>query len=183
MKKYRSKYKINIQGLDEKRHEFSFDGDDQFFASFEDQDIIDKGNFTADLIVEKSTTMLRVHFKIEADIALVCDRSLEEYTEHFSIDEHYIYKFGDRFEVVSEDMEIIAFGEAEINVSQNLFDYLCLAVPMKRIHPDYREDADFELDSEYSPLEDEEIEEEEESKDDTQEIDPRWAALKNLKKE
>lgn len=184
MKNYRTKYKINIQGLDDKRHDFSFDGDDEFFACFEDQDIIDKGSFTSEVVLDKSATMLRAHFKIEADIALVCDRSLEEYTEHFSIDEHYIYKFGDRFEVVSEDMEIIPFGEAEINVSQNLFDYLCLAVPMKRIHPDYRDDEDNDLDLELDDLSDEDEDPaEEEKSNDTEELDPRWAALKNFKKE
>ena len=177
MKKEWASYEIKIQGLDEKRHEFDFEGGDTFFALF-DQDIVEKGSFKADLVLDKSATMLQLNFHITGYIELVCDRSLEVYQEPLDITERYIYKFGDRYEVVAEDMEIIPFGASEINVANNIFEYICLAVPMKKLHPKFRdEEADDAL------IYSDEIEEKLEEKESKPEVDPRWQALKNWKKD
>jgi uncharacterized protein len=171
-----SKYKINIQGLDNKRHEFDFEGSSDFFKAFE-QDIIEKGNFKADVLLEKSETMIKLDINIKGSVSLICDRSLEEFDEPIDIHERYVYKFGDGFEVVSEDMEIIPSTETSINLANNFFEYICLAIPMKKLHPSYRNDSndgDFVYSVSASKAE---------NGAKTKEVDPRWAALENFKKE
>jgi uncharacterized protein len=116
---------------------------------------------------------MRLNIDITGSVTLVCDRSLKEFEEVLGLSELYVYKFGDRFEVVSENMEIIPTETVEINLANNLFEYICLAVPMKKLHPDYRDDDGGLI---YS----DNFEEKNSSKE---EIDPRWAALKNLKKD
>ncbi|MFT7249634.1 MAG: hypothetical protein ACI97P_002415 [Arcticibacterium sp.] len=172
VKKLHATYQINIQGLANKRYEFEFGGGQDFFESFE-QDIIEKGNFKAKVSLDKSDTMMRLNIDITGSVTLVCDRSLKEFEEVLGLSELYVYKFGDRFEVVSENMEIIPTETVEINLANNLFEYICLAVPMKKLHPDYRDDDGGLI---YS----DNFEEKNSSKE---EIDPRWAALKNLKKD
>lgn len=171
-----SKYKINIQGLDNKRHEFDFEGSSNFFEAFE-QDIIEKGNFRAEVLLEKSETMLKLDINIKGIVSLLCDRSLEEFDEPINLREKYVYKFGDRFEVVSEDMEIIPTTETAINLANNIFEYICLAIPMKKLHPSYRND-DNDEDFIYSVSSSKK-----EDGTKTKEVDPRWAALEKLKKE
>jgi len=173
VKKLHATYQINIQGLDNKRHEFEFDGGQEFFESFE-QDIIEKGSFKAKVSLEKSDTMMRLKIDIQGLLTLVCDRSLKEFEEVLELSELYVYKFGDRFEVVSENMEIIPTESVEINLANNLFECICLAVPIKKLHPDYRDDDEGGL------IYSDDFEEENSSKE---EIDPRWAALKNFKKD
>lgn len=167
VKKELSKYEIAIQGLGEKRYTFEFEGGDKFFASFE-QDIIEKGNFTAIVTLDKSATMLRLQFDIQADVVLECDRCLDEFTEHLRISEPYLYKFGHTHEVVDDAIEIIPFGEAEINVSQHIFDFIALAIPMKKLHPRFRDAENAEEQTEASSDEQNDM------------TDPRWAALKNI---
>lgn len=178
MKKHLAQYEINILGLDEKRHQFDFEGGVDFFASF-DQDIVENGRFKLDLVLEKTATMMRLHFEIDGAVELVCDRSLEVFEEPIHVEEKYIYKFGDRNEVVSEDVEIIPFGASEINISSLIFDFICLAVPMKKLHPKFRNESD-ENDGFYFSDTIEESLKPKENK--SEEVDPRWEALKALKK-
>ncbi len=178
MNKVLTKYEIKIQSLEEKRYEFDFEGDKTFFEAFE-QDIVEGGSFQAKIFLEKSSAMMRLFFEINAKVNLVCDRSLEVFEEPLNVKEHYVYKFGDRYEVLSEDIEVIPFGAAEINLAQLIFDFLMLEVPVKKIHPDYRKasDSDTEEALFYSDSIAQSIEESKEK----EEVDPRWAALKDLK--
>lgn len=180
-------YHIAIQALEEKRYTYDFSGDTRFFESFE-QDIIQKGTFEAHIILDKSATMIRVQFQIKGQLDLICDRSLEPFTEEVYIEEPYVFKFGETADIIGDGIEIIPFGTAEINVAQHILDFLILSVPMRRIHPDLREedeedDEDVTAFLVYSDASDEEDEEEEaeEEEETPQEVDPRWAALLKLK--
>lgn len=172
-----NKYNIAIQGLADKRHIFEFEGDDRFFASFE-QDIIENGSFKAVITLDKSATMLRLQFDIQAAIGLLCDRSLDEYTENITLSEQYLYKFGHKHEVIDESIEIIPFGESEINVAQHLFDFIALAVPMKKLHPRFR--AEEEEENDFGFEENTKNEKDNHTQQETDSSDPRWAALKSL---
>lgn len=185
-------YHIAIQALEEKRYTYDFSGDTQFFTSFE-QDIIQKGTFDAHIILDKTATMIRVQFQIKGSIELICDRSLEPFTEEVYVEEPYVFKFGETADIIGDGIEIIPFGTPEINVAQHILDFLILSVPMKRIHPDLREedeedDEDVTAFLVYSDASDEEEEEEEDTETEEgkeeetpQEVDPRWAALLKLK--
>ncbi len=176
MSKIKHKYDIHIQGLDFKRYEYEFEGDDKFFAEFE-QDLITKGQFKANVTLDKSSTMIQLKFDITGSISLICDRSLESFDEPIVVTEKYIFKFGDRFESLSDEIEVVPFGIATINLMQHLYDFISLTVPMKKLHPRFRsEDEDQE-----GYIYQTDADETEEVKQDKS-IDPRWAALAALKK-
>lgn len=181
------KYEIQIQGLADGDHEFEYEVNEKFFAAFE-QDLIEKGNFNVFLELNKSATMLQLEFDITGSVELTCDRSLDEFTQEISVNEPYIYKFGATRKVVAEDLEIIPFGVAEINISQLIFDLIALAVPVKRLHPRYDEENEDQAGYIYSSKEDRvskasSNDETELNLEKTEEnIDPRWAVLKSLKK-
>jgi uncharacterized metal-binding protein YceD (DUF177 family) len=170
------KYDIQIQGLENKRYEYDFEGDDKFFEAFE-QDLIYKGKFDAHIILDKSSTMLQLMFEIKGKVELECDRSLEKFDEPVDVKEKYIFKFGERKDLISDEIEMIPFGTPSINVAQHIYDFIALTIPMRKVHPKYRDDDDNEEEASLiyqTNVED--IEEEEKEKD----IDPRWAKLKNL---
>ncbi|AFK03427.1 protein of unknown function DUF177 [Emticicia oligotrophica DSM 17448] len=176
MSKILSKYDINIQGLEEKVHSFEFEGDDKFFEAF-GQVFISKGNFKAIVKLTKNATLLQLDFDIKANIELICDRSLEPFEEPIELKERYIFKYGDHHEEITDEIEMIPFGQATINIAQHIYDFICVSLPMKKLHPRFRDD-DFDEDGllVYSSDPEEEKPEEKE-----QEIDPRWAALAKLK--
>jgi uncharacterized metal-binding protein YceD (DUF177 family) len=73
-----------------------------------------------------------------------------------------------------------------INVAQHLYDYIGLAIPMKKLHPRFvEEDQEREDDPEAEGLliysTGSEGEEDEDDDDEDGPLDPRFAALKKLK--
>ncbi len=172
-----SKYDINIQGLEEKVHTLEFEGDDKFFGAFE-QSFIKKGNFKAIVKLNKNSALIQLDFAITATIELTCDRSLELFDEEVEVEEKYIYKFGDRHEEITDEIEMIPYGAATINIAQHIYDFICVSLPMKKLHPKFRED---DIDEEGLLVYTSEKEEETSDEPKEQEIDPRWAALNKLR--
>jgi uncharacterized metal-binding protein YceD (DUF177 family) len=175
-------YDINIVGLDNKRYEYDFASDDTFFAAL-DQDLIGKGNVQTHLILEKSETMIRLIFQINGTVEQTCDRCLDEYDEPVDTEQTMILKFGDHNEELSDEIELIERSTATINVARYIFEFISLALPMKRLHPRFRDEEDQDDDDELNgrviyrsdqPTEDEA----EDSKPDK--VDPRWDALRKL---
>jgi uncharacterized protein len=169
-----SKYDIHIHGLEDKRYTLEFEGENAFFEAFE-QDFINKGNFKAIVNLNKNSSLVQLDFEITGSIGLTCDRSLEDFDEPIHVFEKYIYKYGDRHEEITDELEMIPHGTATVNIAQHIYDFIGISLPMKKLHPRFRDE---EIDEEGLLLYSTDKEEEEEKEP---EIDPRWAALGKLK--
>lgn len=171
-------YDISIYGLEDRDFSYTFEGSDAFFNFFGSEDT---GNFKAKVFMAKSSTMLQLRFEIDAEVTLTCDRSLEPFNEVISVEEKYFFKFGEKNNPdYAEEMEIIEFGTQVINIAQHLYDFIALAVPSKRIHPSLRDSYDEDQD-ELVYTSEGGVSKEEETTKQSEEIDPRWAALMKLK--
>jgi uncharacterized metal-binding protein YceD (DUF177 family) len=180
-----SKYNIDIYGLEDKQYDYDMESGDAFFEEME-QDLIEHGHFKTHVVLNKSATMIQLRFHTTGSVTLTCDRSLEPFEEPVDTDDRIILKFGDHNEELTEEIEMISRNTNRINVARYIFDFIALSLPVKKLHPSLRTEED-EFD-----LEDDEEEGmlvytsgETEEGDDTEEeekIDPRWEALKNLKK-
>lgn len=171
-------YKIDIYGLKIGVHEFDFEFDKKLFENIEDS-VIESGHGKCSVILDKKERLISMDFKIEGVIELICDRSLESFDYPIDIEENLIVKYGEEFDDSEDDLLVIPDTQESLNVESNIYEYLTLAVPMKKIHPDYQDEEDDE-ESEIALVytsEDEETDE----KEDNEAIDPRWAALKNIK--
>jgi uncharacterized metal-binding protein YceD (DUF177 family) len=119
--------------------------------------------------------MINLRLRIEGEVELTCDRSLDTFLFPLKVEETVLYKFGEENEEVSEDLQIIRWDTERINLMQVIYDVINLAVPLKKLHPRFDEDDE----------EDELIfstrGEEEEELPKTE--DPRWEALRKLKNE
>jgi uncharacterized metal-binding protein YceD (DUF177 family) len=74
---------------------------------------------------------------------------------------------------------IIPQDKATLNVGQFLYEYIALALPMKRIHPKFQEQEEDDDDETEGKI----IYTSQTEEDDSEvKIDPRWEALKKLKK-
>ena len=117
-------------------------------------------------------------FDITANVELTCDRSLELFDEEVQVEEKYIYKFGDRYEEITDEIEMIPYGADTINIAQHIYDFIGISLPMKKLHPRFR-DEDIEEEGLLVYTSEKEEETTDEPKE--QEIDPRWAALNKLR--
>ncbi len=165
-------FEISIFNLSSKVHEYRFPINETLFGLFE-QSIVERGEGTSEVVLTRSETMMTLHFDINAKVELICDISVKPFWHEIKVEKDIMVKFGEADEELSEDVIVIHRDTQFFNVAEYIYQFLLLSIPMKRIHPDIKDEQ--RPDIVYSS---EEPEQEEE-----QETDPRWAALKNLKQE
>ena len=74
----RGSYAVRLSGLADGEHDFSFELDQQFFASLE-QSEIERGNVKTDIVLEKKPGVLSLHFNLKGKVEVICDRCLESF--------------------------------------------------------------------------------------------------------
>ena len=164
-------FNINIVGLSNKVHHFQFEVGSAFFGHF-DTNLIEEGEFVADLALDKHETFIEVDFKIKGTARLVCDRSLDLFDYPIETANKIVFKYGDGDVELDDDIIQIDRETVRLEVGQYIFEFIGLAIPMKKLHPRFagteREEDELIYTSEDEKSEDE--------------IDPRWEKLKNLNK-
>ena len=164
-----SEYKIQFEGLKQGTHYFEFDVDTKFFEEF-DCDEFEKANFKVDLEFIKQSTMMLLNFSFTGGITVPCDRCLDEVNIDIEGEEKLIVKFGTENYQETEEILVLADSEYELNVASNIYEFIMVNMPQKRVH-------DEGLCNQAVIDELEKIEyKEKEDKD----IDPRWLGLKNI---
>ncbi len=167
-------YDIDIFRLSNKLHQFEFPIDRSFFESRE-QELVENGDIKVQIELDKNDRFISMDFHLSGTVELVCDRSLDQF--NYPIEEHQkvIFKYGDQETELSEDMVMITAQTQQINVAQYIFEFIGLALPMKKLHPRYQQD------DEEGPM----VYTSQDSADEPQatESDPRWNELKRLKKD
>ncbi|WP_430811740.1 MULTISPECIES: YceD family protein [unclassified Carboxylicivirga] len=171
-------YSIPFKGLKEGKHLFNYEIGDEFFALFE-QPLVEKGQLKACVELSKSSALFSLNFTIEGQVETICDNCLGTLTIPLSNTSLVYIKFGEEYDEPTEEIIVLPHNEHAVNVAQLIYELICVALPIRHLHPE-DEDGNVTCDAEMlnqlnDYLVDEETEEEQD--DDT---DPRWAALKNL---
>jgi uncharacterized metal-binding protein YceD (DUF177 family) len=184
--KFWKTFDIEVIKFKEGHHELDFEIEDKFFQSFEDNELLKKGKLTVRVIMEKGVNVIELTFLIKGTVELTCDRSLEVFDHNLNITEKMIYKYGPEEQEIDENVYMITRDTPSINVAQLIYEFILLALPAKKIHPDYKneldDEDDFDTEGGFVFL-DEEIEESEDSNEDEEPkpVDPRWEQLLKLK--
>ena len=171
----RDTYAVRISGLGEGDHDFSFELDRQFFALFEHPEI-ENGNVHAEVTLEKKTGVFSLHFSLKGEVEVVCDRCLEKFMAGISTSQSVFVKAGNTPGEIEDDVLIIGRDDHEIDVGQYLYEFIILALPYQKVHPD-----DLQGNSTCDPemlkqLDAHRFREPEQEKN----SDPRWDALKGI---
>ena len=168
-------YHISFSGLKDGLHSFDFEIGKKFFQAFENTRIQDS-NLTLDLEMDKQETMLQVYFSIAGEVEVECDRCLELLTQAVEVEEKLIVKFGRETVEEAENILVLSEKEHELKLEQYIYEFIMLSLPMRLVHPE-SEDGEPGCHPEFLETYNEPDDAEEE------EIDPRWEALKKLKKD
>ncbi len=175
-------YSIEISKLSNKKHEYEFDSGNAFFSNFE-QSLLEEGLFRVKLTLDKSETMMSLYFHITGSVQLICDRTLEPFNYPINIKQKLILKFGDQDEILTDEIEMIKRDTQQINVAQYIYEFIGLAIPMKKLHPKlakghYEENEEGILVYSSGNASEDDTTDTPDSEDS---IDPRWQILKNLR--
>ncbi len=172
---WKSKYNIEFKGLNEGLHDFEFGIDDTFFAHFEES-LVDNGDVTIKVTLEKRSTFLKLHLKIKGWLELTCDRCLDNFHQKVKGETEFFVKFGEKEFEEGENVVWVLPKEHFISLAQPIYEYVSLSIPLRHVHPknkDGKRECNKEMIKQlknYMQSEDEE---------DTIN-DPRWNALKKL---
>ena len=169
-------FTIPFVGLKIGKHNFEYNVKQAFFEYFEYEDFNDV-NVKVDVVLEKKTTLLELHFKISGFVNVNCDLTNEPYNQTIENDFDLVVKFGDEYNDENVDILIIPHGTYEVNIQQYVYELIVLSVPIKRIHPGVEDGT---LDSEILNKLEELSPKLKDKKDKEEETDPRWNTLKKL---
>ena len=132
----RNEFKIPFSGLALGNHNFEIEINDKFFDTFEYSEI-KKGNFQIKIELQKQSTMLVLTFLIQGKVHTNCDRCYKEFDLPINGEYKLIVKFGDTQEDSdNDDIITLSTNETEVVVSQLLYEYIILSLPVRRIHPE-----------------------------------------------
>ena len=165
------RYRVNILGLSLSIHHFEYDLGGEFLKKY-DAGLVSEGSFKAQVAIDKRETFLDISFTILGSVKLVCDRSLDEFDYPIDVSSKIIFKYGDEDKEISEDVMMIHRGTESLELGKFIYEFIALAIPMKKLHPRFQDESDEEGGIVYTSDPEEKKEE----------IDPRWEMLKKLNK-
>lgn len=170
-------FKVNLQGLSQKAHQFEYAFGDEFFGLYGNT-LLEGGKFDAEVRLDKRETLIEADFSIRGHARLVCDRSLEPFDFPMDIHRKILFKYGEEEKELSEEIVLITREQPFLDLGQYLYELITVNLPMKRLHPRFADEKTSEQEDirlvYSSPADDTDNKEEEP-------IDPRWEKLKKLK--
>lgn len=135
---------VPLNGLAQGRNEFRWSVGKEFFDRFENSEILD-ADLSVAVSVEKSGRFTGVDCDIDGHVTVSCDRCLEDLELPVKAGFKLSVKFGqvvpdeERGAALPEtegDREIVFLPEsdADLDLSQVVYDYVCLSLPVQRVH-------------------------------------------------
>ena len=168
---------IQFSGLKPGCYEYEYELDDGFFERFENEEI-SKGKVNFHVILERRERLLLLKFAFHGTLQTTCDRCLGEMEVPVEGEETLCVKFSDT--ETSEDADVLYLPEDayQIDLAQWMYEYVAVAMPMQKHHPDG--ECDPEMMKYISDERGETGDESLEVRDESVETDARWDALKQL---
>ena len=160
---------VRFSGLKPGCYNYDFDLGKEFFESFENEELCD-GKVHVAAVFEKTERVMKFEFELDGEVTTRCDRCLGEMKVPIVGKEMLNVRLSDTEQSDDENVAILPEDAFEIDLAQWLYEYVAVRIPMQHVHPEG------ECDSEVTRF----ISEEGQGRG-ADEIDPRWAALKDLK--
>ena len=164
------RYTILLSGLKEGHHTIDFEIGKEFFEQFEESEV-KEGSLFANIEMDRRSSHLDLVLRISGRVKVCCDRCLEMFFQPVNCENRLLVKFGRKIEDIDPDIISVPADEHELDLQQHLYEFIHLALPIKRVHPEDNS-GNSSCDPEMLKKLEELIVEEEN--------DPRWDELKKL---
>jgi uncharacterized protein len=165
-------YAIPISGLREGKQTYDFGITREFFEQFEESEV-KEGTLVVRIEADKRSSHVDLAIRIDGTVSISCDRCLGIFQQPLSCENRLLVKFGKLHDEDDPDIITIPIDENELDMAQYFYEYIMLAMPIQRIHPNDREGNSTCDPKMLSKLKEHAVNEEDNS-------DPRWDELKKL---
>jgi len=165
-------FAIPVSGIKDGHHIFEFEVDKEFFDLFEESEV-KEGELMVVTRVNKSPTHIEVDIGISGNVRICCDRCLEIFDHPVKWENRLLVKFGHERDESDPEIITIPRDEHQLDLNQYIYEFIHLALPIQRIHPDNAEGISTCDPFMLEKLKEHLVEEEPSN-------DPRWDELKKL---
>ena len=128
---------VDLNGLSSGKTVFEGRLGKEFFVEFGNAEILDADVRTV-VIVDKSGSHIGIDMTLDGTVTVECDRCLEELTLPVNRTILLEVKFGEGQVQEQQDgaREVLYLSrdDAELDLSQTAYDYVCLSLPLQRHH-------------------------------------------------
>lgn len=125
-------YNVILKDLTNDTSVFEYELDNDYFKKIDSPEV-QKGDVKVKLTVHKKVNSFDLHFVLDGNVLIPCDRCLDEMAQNISYKEKLQVKFGDKF-ADEDDIVIVPESEGAINVAWFLYEFIVLNIPIKHVH-------------------------------------------------
>ncbi len=133
-----SVYTIAFSGLKEGKHDFDYHIGQSFFEHFENS-LVDQADIRVNVTLEKRSSYMALELVLKGTVRLTCDRCLEPYDQPVKHKTVLYVKFGEGNQEEDDGVIWLHPEDYQINVSQIIYEYICLSIPLRHVHPSGKE--------------------------------------------
>ena len=131
---------IPLDGLAIGHSEYRWHIGKEFFESFENAEILD-AQLDVTVAVEKSGRYVGVDCEVSGHVVVECDRCLGDIEMPIDSEILLSVKFGqeessEEHQEGEREVVFVPQDNADFDMSQIIYDYVCLSLPMQRCHED-----------------------------------------------
>ncbi|MBO4571056.1 MAG: DUF177 domain-containing protein [Bacteroidales bacterium] len=129
---------IPVKGLPKEGHTFTFEIGGEFFQAFGNTQIKD-ADCTVKANALRRGTIMSVLCRAAGFVVVECDRCLDDLALKVDMERELTVGFGSVDVDESsdeEDVVVVDENEGEIDISQFVYDYICLSLPIMKVHPE-----------------------------------------------
>lgn len=155
-----------------------FDLDNNFFADIDGEEF-QKGSVTATVRVKKNRDVFDFTFSMAGTVVVPCDRCLDDIEIEIASENSLKVRLGDNY-ADEGDTVIVPESDGDINIAWYLYEFIALALPMKRVHAPGKCNHEMTGKLKKHGYKDENINDVDDDDNDNEYIDPRWDSLKNI---
>ena len=132
------RFTIPLNGLAAGENRFFWQADKEFFEIFENTEILD-AHMDVDVVVVKSGRYVGVDCSVKGKVTVECDRCLDDLDVPVDVEVRLSVKYGamessEEPQQGDREVVIVPDADAELDMSQIIYDYVCLSLPMQRVH-------------------------------------------------
>jgi uncharacterized metal-binding protein YceD (DUF177 family) len=128
---------LPLNGWAAQKLQKSFKADVEFFKAFENEEIIG-ADVNVQCTASKRGQDILLDLAMEGTVTVVCDRCLDNLDLPVSVSAALVSRTEEGGEESADGREVILHEvtDKEIDLSQIVYDYICLSLPMQRVHPE-----------------------------------------------
>lgn len=138
MKKEDNEYTIPLIGLPFGHTDYQYVISDKFFGEREYSEV-KNGVVNLRLDIEKMETMFVLALNFEGKVVLQCDRCGDDYEQPIEGSAEIYLKYGAANGNEDDDVIFITKNDNEFDVSDLIYEYIILSLPIHRVHQDESE--------------------------------------------